>query len=281
MVRRALVIDINKCNGCYNCFLACKDEFWNNDYMPYSAGQPRHGHRWMNILIRERGVYPYVKVTYMPLPCMHCEEAPCIKAARDNAVYRRPDGIVIIDPVRSIGQKQIVDSCPYGAVYWNEEKKIPQKCTLCAHLLDSGWREPRCVQACPTGALMFGDLDDPNSEVYKSIATGRAEQYKPELGTRPRVYYIGLYKYTKEFISGSIAFKDTDECAEGVKVTLTCKETGEIKTAYTNNFGDFEFDGLKPGEYIIQLEYPGYQPKTIEIKLEKSTYLGYIFLERR
>lgn len=281
MVRRAIVIDINKCNGCYNCFLACKDEFWNNEHMPYSASQPRHGHQWMNILIRERGQYPHVKVAYMPLPCMHCEDAPCIRAAKDNAVYRRPDGVIIIDPIRSVGQKQIVDSCPYGVVYWNEERRMPQKCTLCAHLLDGGWKEPRCVQACPTGALIFGDLDDPNSEVYKAIAMGKAEPYKPELGTKPRVYYIGLHKYTKEFISGSVAFKDTDECAEGVKVTLVCKETGETRTTHTNIFGDFEFDGLKPGEYAIQLECPEYQPKIIEIKLEKSIYLGCIFLERK
>ncbi|MEM3551060.1 MAG: 4Fe-4S dicluster domain-containing protein [Candidatus Bathyarchaeia archaeon] len=280
MVKWALVVDITKCNGCYNCFLACKDEHWGNDYLPYSASQPRHGHFWMQILTKERGQYPHVRVAYMPLPCMHCDNAPCIKAAKDNAVYKRPDGIVIIDPQKAVNQKNLIESCPYSVIFWNEEKRIPQKCTLCAHLLDRGWKEPRCVQACPTGALLFGDLDDPRSEVFKLIATGKAEQYKPELNTNPRVYYIGLYRHIKHFIAGSVAFKDTDECAEKVKVTLHNKETGEVKTALTNVFGDFEFDGLSPGKYSLNFEYPNYQAKSVDVKLEKSIYLDYVFLEK-
>lgn len=280
MVKWALVVDITKCNGCYNCFLACKDEYWGNDYLPYSVSQPRHGHFWMQILTKERGKYPYVRVAYMPLPCMHCDDAPCIKAAKDNAIYKRPDGIVIIDPQKAVNQKNLVDSCPYGVIFWNEEKRLPQKCTLCAHLLDKGWKEPRCVQACPTGALIFGDLDNPQSEVFKLVATGRAEHFKPELNTKPRVYYIGLHRYTKHFIAGSVAFKDTDECAEKVKVTLHNKETGEIKTALTNVFGNFEFDGLNPGEYSLNFEYPNYQAKSVDVKLEKSIYLDYVFLEK-
>jgi Fe-S-cluster-containing dehydrogenase component len=231
-------------------------------------------------MTKERGKYPHVHVAYMPVPCMHCDNAPCIKAAKDNAIYKRPDGIVIIDPQKAVNQKNLLESCPYGAIFWNEEKRLPQKCTFCVHLLDNGWKEPRCVQACPTKALIFGDLDDPNSEVFKLVATGKAEQFKSELDTRPRVYYIGLYRYTKHFIAGSVAFKDTDECAEKVKVTLHDKETGEVKTALTNVFGDFEFDGLKPGEYSLSFEYPEYQAKSVNVKLEKSIYLDYIFLEK-
>jgi len=280
MVKWALVVDVTKCNGCYNCFLACKDEFWDNDHLPYSLAQPRHGHYWMNILSKERGQYPHVRVAYLPLPCMHCDNAPCIAVAKEGAVYKRPDGIVIIDPVKAFNQRQIVNSCPYNAIFWNEEKKIPQKCTFCAHLLDSGWKEPRCVQACPTKALIFGDLENPKSEVYKAVISGKAEQFKPELGTNPRVYYIGLYKYNKLFIAGSVVFKDTDECAEKVKVTLQEKESGKILTTFTNVFGDFEFDGLNPGNYSLSFEYPQYRVKKLDVKLEKSTYIGYIFLEK-
>ena len=205
-----------------------------------------------------------------------------MKASKDGAVYKRPDGIVIIDPVKAKGQKQIMDSCPYGVVYWNEEKGVPQKCTLCAHLLDQGWKEPRCVQACPTGALIFGDLDDPKSEVFKLVATGKAQPYKPELGTKPRVYYVGLQMYTKELISGTVILKDKDENAKQAKVTVVDKKTGEkVAAVETNEYGLFEVDGLDAGgEYTITIEYPGYATKTIDVKVEKSTYLGDIFLEK-
>ena len=103
MTRYGMIIDISKCTGCYNCFSACKDEYWDNDYLPYSVAQPKFGQFWLNLLKKERGTYPSVKIAYMPLLCMHCNDAPCIEAADDNAVYRRPDGIVIIDPDRAVG----------------------------------------------------------------------------------------------------------------------------------------------------------------------------------
>jgi Fe-S-cluster-containing dehydrogenase component len=150
-----MIIDVSRCNGCYNCFLACRDEFCGNDYAGYSAAQPYSGQFWIRIIEKERGQYPKVKVAYTPIPCMQCENAPCIDAALNGAVYHRADGILIIDPEKAKGQKQMVDACPYRVIYWNEEKSIPQKCTFCAHLLDQGWREPRCVEVCPTKALFL------------------------------------------------------------------------------------------------------------------------------
>ena len=93
-----MIIDVEKCEDCNNCFLACKDEYVDNDWPGYSASQPRHGHRWMNIMRKERGQYPIIDVAYLPVPCMHCDNAPCVKAAKDGAIYQRADGIVIIDP---------------------------------------------------------------------------------------------------------------------------------------------------------------------------------------
>ena len=129
-----MIIDIEKCEDCNNCFMACKDEFVDNDFPPYSVSQPRHGHRWMNIMRKERGSGSLMDVAYRSTPCMHCDDAPCIKAAKDSAVYKREDGIVIIDPEKSAGRKEIMAACPYHAIWWNEEKGIPQKCTFCAHL---------------------------------------------------------------------------------------------------------------------------------------------------
>jgi Fe-S-cluster-containing dehydrogenase component len=277
MTKWGLVIDISKCNACYCCFTACKDEYWDNDYPPYTAAQPRHGQLWMNLLKTERGKHPHIKVAYMPLPCMQCRDAPCIKAGKNGAVYKRPDGIVVIDPEKARGQEQIVKSCPYSVIYWNEEKKLPQKCTLCVHRIEEG-QVPRCVQACPAGALTFGDLDDPKSEAVKILKSAEAEAFHAEWNTHPGVYYIGLYRITKNFIAGTVVFGDTDECAENVTATLAYD--GKSAKTTTNNYGDFEFDGLGAGKYRLNLEYAGYAPKTINIDLKKDNYLGEIVLAR-
>jgi len=272
-----LIIDVAKCHDCNDCFLACKEEYFDNDFPPFSLSQPRHGHRWMNIMRKERGKYPKVDVSYLPKPCMHCDDAPCIKAAKDGAVYKRDDGIVIIDPEKAKGQKDLLKACPYDVIWWNDEKAVPQKCTFCVHLLEEGWDKPRCVQACPTGALEVAYVEDEEMEKIKKAE--QLEVYRPELKTRPRVYYKNLYQFTKSFIAGSVAFQDTDECAEGTKVTLML-DTKEIDEAVTNNYGDFKLDNLpeNSGEYNLELEYSGYDKKTITLDLTKSVNLGTIFL---
>jgi len=274
MAKYGMVIDITRCNGCYNCFLACRDEYCGNDYPPYSLAQPMTGHFWMRIIERERGRYPKVKVAYTPVLCMHCDDAPCIQASQGGEVYRRPDGIVIIDPEKAKGQKQLVSACPYRVIYWNEEKDIPQKCTFCVHLLDAGWKEPRCVEACPTGALVFGDLDDPNSEVSKLVVSGKIEILHPEYDMKEKVSYIGL---PKRFIAGTVVFGDKDECAENVEVTLIGE--GEKKTTKTNNYGDFEFEELlAEKEYTVKIDYPGYGAQQFSVQTKVDVYLGEIVL---
>lgn len=276
MTRYGMVIDITKCTGCYNCFLACRDEYCGNDYPPYSLAQPMTGHFWRRIIERERGKYPKVKVAYTPLQCMHCDDALCLKVSHDGAIYKRADGIVIIDPKKAQGQKNLISACPYRVIYWNEEKQVPQKCTMCAHLLDAGWKEPRCVEACPTAALVFGDLDDPKSEVSRLVASGKVEVLHPEYEMKEKVCYIGL---PKRFIAGSVVFGDKDECAENVAVTLL--GDGENKTVKTNNYGDFEFEGLREDkEYKVKLEHPGYKSQELGARTKIDVYLGDLILTR-
>lgn len=272
MARYGMVIDINKCSGCYNCQLACKDEHCGHDYPGYSAAQPITGHFWLKVTEKERGKYPKVKVSFTPLPCQHCKDATCVKSSQDGAVYRRADGIIIIDPVKAKGQKQIVSSCPYRVIYWNEEKSLPQKCTLCAHLLDEGWKVPRCVELCPTGALVFGDLDDPKSEPARLIASGATEVLHPEYGLKENVSYMGI---PKKFVAGTVAYEDTDQCAGGAAVTLSGK--GVDKKAKTNNFGDFEFEDLPDSaDYEVRIEAKGYKTKKLNAKTVTDVYLGVI-----
>ena len=158
-----------------------------------------------------------IRVYYYPHLCNHCGDAPCIKAAKDGAIYKRADGIVIVDPEKAAGQKQLVEACPYGAIFWNEEAQLPQKCTFCAHLLDEGWQMPRCVQTCPTDCLIFGDLDDPESRIAKFVAERQPAPLYPEHQTQPSVLYAGL---PQPVVSGTVVRGDNEEAGEGASVEL-------------------------------------------------------------
>jgi Fe-S-cluster-containing dehydrogenase component len=276
MARYSILIDVTKCTGCYNCFLACRDEYYGNDYPSYSAAQPVEGQFWMQIKEIERGTYPKPKLSYIPTPCQHCASAPCMDAAKDGAVYRRDDGIVMIDPEKAQGQEAIAKACPYRVVYWNAEKQLPQKCTLCAHRIDEGAKQTRCVESCPTGALVFGDLDDPNSDIAKLAAEAQTEDQHPEFNAQPLVKYIGL---PKRFVAGEVVLKDnTGECAQGVTVSIS--GGGETRETQTDAFGDFEFEGLdKNVEYQIDIATDGYAAKHISCMTRTDVNLGEIVLE--
>lgn len=274
-----MIIDVKKCEDCNNCFLSCKDEYVDNEFPGYSSAQPRHGHRWIDIMRKERGEHPLIDVAYLPVPCMHCDNAPCIQAAKDGAVYKRSDGIVIIDPLKSKGQREILESCPYGAVWWNDDLDIPQKCTLCAHLLDDDWKEPRCVQACPTGAMEVVRVED--EEMNQISESQDLETLHPEFDTRPRVYYRNLSRFNKCFIWGSVAFEKAGitDCAAGAEVCLK-KESKEITKTLTDCFGDFKFDNLEEdsGEYQIEISLKGCEKKEIKVDLKESVSAGIIML---
>ncbi len=276
MKKGNLDIDIARCHDCNDCFLADKDEFVGNDWAPTAAAQPWHGHRWLNIESKERGQHPIVQVTYFPKPCMHCDEAPCLTA--DGAVYKREDGLVIIDPVKAAGRREIVDSCPYGAIYWNDEKQLAQKCTGCAHLMDAGWKDTRCSQVCPTDAIKLVLADD--DEMARLATAEGLEVCMPELGSRPRVYYKNMYRWTRAFIAANVVFGDTDEVAEGA--TLSVEQGGKaVGDAVSNNYGDALVDKLIPGvEYVVTIAADGYKSVSRTVKLDQSLNLGHVFLER-
>lgn len=272
------IIDVAKCWDCNNCFIACKDEHEGNDWPGYTLAQPRHDHRWINVHRRERGQYPLIDVAYRPTPCMHCKDAPCVEAS-DGAITRREDGIVLIDPEKSTGKKELVASCPYGVIFWNEEQNVPQKCTMCAHLLDDGWEQPRCAQACFTGALIAVSLEE--EEIQQMVEAEGLEQLHPEKGTRPNVYYKNLHRFDKEFISGSAAVKNNDvvDCAQGVQVTLY-RADEVLQESITDVFGDFRFDGLprNSGKYRVELRPEGSSSQSVPVDLASSVNLGTILL---
>jgi Fe-S-cluster-containing dehydrogenase component len=252
---KVLLIDLAICNGCHNCQIACKDEHVGNDWSPIAKPQPDTGQFWNQVINLERGTVPKVQVTYHHTICQHCENAPCIEACTAHAIYRRPDGVVIIDPQKCRGNQLCIEACPYeNVIYFNDDLNIAQKCTFCAHLLDRGWTETRCSDACPTGAFTFGDEDDP--KIKEKLAA--AEALKPQLPTRPRVYYLDL---PKKWIAGAVFDPQDDICVEGATVTATNKETGATLTATTDNYGDFWLRNLADGSYTILVEKPGYLAK--------------------
>jgi Fe-S-cluster-containing dehydrogenase component len=264
------VIDVQKCVDCRCCVVSCKDEFALNDYPPYSAGTPFRGQKWIHVENLERGSFPKVKFESYPVLCMQCDNPPCITAAKDGAVYKRPDGIVIIDPVKAKGQKQIVNACPYGVVFWNEDAQIPQKCTFCAHRLDQG-ETPRCMLACPGNAITIA----PYPQVQKTIEENKAVPFHPEYGTQSRVYYVGL---PKTFITGALVNSD-GKCLAGVNVSAKDTATGKvIVSAISDAFGDFWLDGLDAKNTYQVVISTADKSKTISVSLEKDTDLGDIQL---
>ena len=271
---KVMLIDIDKCIGCYNCQIACKDEHVDNDWSPIAKPQPDTGQFWMKVTDIIQGTVPKVRVRYMHDICQHCDDAPCIAICDSKAIYKRDDGIVIIDPEKCTGSRQCLNACPYkNVIYFNMDLNISQKCTFCAHLLDKGWKEPRCVDACPTEALRFGEEPD-----MRQYIEG-AEIMYPEHNTKPRVYYKALPN--KYFITGAVCDPDIDECLEGCKVTLDNAEGFEF-VLQTDDFGDFWFERLIPGIYNLTIEKTGYDVCKIGgITAEKDVNIGDIELHQK
>ena len=271
-----MIIDVAECTNCNLCTLAIMDEYVDNDFPGYSAPMPKHGHKWIDILQNERGQGTQLDIAYVPTMCNHCDDAPCIAVARDGAVTKRPDGIVMIDPVKSKGQKQIVDSCPYGHVWWNEELKIPQAWNFDAHLLDAGWKQPRGGQVCPTGAMKAIRVDD--AEMQRMAKAEALETLKPELGTKPRVWYRNLWRYSTAFVAGSISHetKGRVECVEGAEVRLW-QDGLSVANTVSDNYGDFKFDRLaeNSGAYVVEIAFGGAR-KRIDVNVTKSVGMGEI-----
>ena len=273
-----MIIDVSRCDNCRNCFLATKDEHIGNDFPGYAAPQPPNRQNWLDITRHERGCWPIVEANFMPVMCNHCDAAPCMKAAKNDAIGKRPDGIVIIDPEKSKGQEEIVNACPYGAVCWNEEKQIPQAWIFDAHLLDQGWKKTRVEEVCPLDVFKSIKVDD--AEMQGLAEDQDLDVLRPEIGSKPRVYYKNLHLMTRCFVSGSVVVHvdGVEECAEGAEVVLT-KQDSEIARATTDIFGEFKIDKLEKqsGPYELEVTFDSHSSISMEFDVgNESLYLGTI-----
>jgi Fe-S-cluster-containing dehydrogenase component len=274
-----LIIDVAECTNCNLCTLAAMDEYVGNDFPGYSAAMPRHGHKWIDILQKERGQVPMIDVAYVPTMCNHCDDGPCTKVDSGGAIRKREDGIVLIDPDKAKGQKHLVDACPYGHIWWNEEKGVPQIWTFDAHLIDQGWQQTRGQQSCPTGAMRAIQVED--AEMARLAQAEGLEVLKPELKTKPRIYYKNLWRYSTCFIGGtvSVAAGGVVDCVEGATVRLK-KDGAVLSETTTDNYGDFKFDRLDEdsGSYLVEVAAVGGARKAVEAVLGASVNLGEIRL---
>lgn len=274
-----MIIDVAECTNCNLCTLATMDEYIGNDWPGYAAPMPKHGHKWIDILQKERGQLPMVDIAFVPTMCNHCDDAPCIAAAQDGAIKKRNDGIVMIDPIKAKGQDHLVDACPYGHIWWNEELELPQAWPFDAHLIDQGWKQTRGQQSCPTGAMRAIKVED--AEMERMAREEGLEVLHPEHGTKPRVYYKNLWRYSRAFIGGSIAAEANGivDCVEGATVTLL-KGSDKVDEAVSDNYGDFKFDRLDEdsGAYKIEIAAANHDKKQVEVNLAASVNVGTIML---
>jgi molybdopterin-containing oxidoreductase family iron-sulfur binding subunit len=209
MTRYGVVVDLNRCVGCMTCVISCKEE---------NLTHP--GVWWNQILqVEDEGLN---RITYVRYACMHCENPPCAKACPNEAVYQRPDGVVLVDKTKCAGVGACAEACPYDVIvmtppdeYFPGEElpyqafgethrtHLPGKasmCTLCYHRIDEG-RVPACVAGCPSKAMTFGDLDDPGSPIHAKL--GRSEPLQAGAGSKPKVTYVFPDKL-KDFIDARV-----------------------------------------------------------------------------
>lgn len=280
MKRWVLMTDVARCTNCQNCVLATQDEYVGNEYPAYSAPMPEGGAPWITIDRQTRGNGSMVDVTYVPKTCNHCDNAPCVRAAGDGAIYQRRDGIVIIDPVKSRGRRDLVASCPYGAITWNEQAQVPQKWSFDAHLLDSGWGAPRCVQACPTGAMQSALMTQEELERLQDEL--QLETLEPIEQAVPRVLYRNLRRATQWFLGGTVVAPSENgspQNVSGAEVDLILDDVPAGRRS-SDAFGDFKFEGLHPrrARWQLRVRHSRCGQTLREGMLEGSLYVGELVL---
>ncbi|MCX6155701.1 MAG: 4Fe-4S dicluster domain-containing protein [Candidatus Kapabacteria bacterium] len=177
-IRWGMLVDLRRCIGCHTCTIACKCEF----------AVPLGGNKtWVKTI--EKGQFPNVSRSFLPSFCNNCENPICVRNCPTQATFKRADGIVMQDPHRCIGCKYCMASCPYDVRYVDPLKKVVQKCTWCHHRLDAGV-EPACVGSCPSSALIFGDVNDPESKISKMLSANAIQVLKTDKDTHPHVFYV-------------------------------------------------------------------------------------------
>lgn len=269
---KAFVVDLAKCNGCFSCQIVCKDEHCGADWSPIAKPQPETGQFWIQVTEKVRGQVPVVKLLYTPALCAHCADAPCAASCPSGAFVRRDDGLLYIDGDVCVGCGSCAAACPTHSIFMNDELHIAQKCTGCAHLLDDGWTVPRCVDACPTDALQFGEEEELLA-AYPDAAPA------PELAeTGAHVYYLHV---PKRFVACCVVDKRADEVVIGADVSIVDASGAVVASKATDEFGDCLFEDLDPARYTLRIAAKGYTAFEMPFDVtDEDKTLGDLFVEQ-
>lgn len=221
--RWGMAIDLDRCTGCQACVAACHAENNLPVSTPESAAKGRAFH-WIRVDRYYEGEFPNVRVKYMPVLCQQCDEAPCEPVCPVYATYKNPEGLNVQVYNRCVGTRYCANNCPYSVRFFNwfdpawpeplqlqhnpdvsiRMSGVMEKCTFCIQrvqraeatakeekrTIQDGDVQPACVQSCPAEAMVFGDLNDPESKVARLAESGRATRLLEELGTKPKVFYL-------------------------------------------------------------------------------------------
>ncbi|MFC1905053.1 4Fe-4S dicluster domain-containing protein [Chloroflexota bacterium] len=269
MTKYGMLIDLESCTGCKACMTACKA----NNNIPFGEYEGREYYRiWP--MEAERGTYPYVIRNITPMLCMQCQDPPCLKTCPiPGAIYRREDGIVLVDEVKCDGCKVCIPACPYGALYFRKDRNIVDKCTLCVASIEQGGL-PECVKTCPCDAMFFGDVTDPESRVSQLIKEWQAKPLNSEFGTNPLVYYTPHAARLR----GTVVNQKTGQVVRGASVTLQTEK--DAPSAVTDSEGVFFFWNLGVGgAYSATITAEGFIPSIRKLHInEDYTDLGNIMI---
>lgn len=253
---KAFLIDVTACTGCYACQIGCKDEHCDQAWLPCAEAQPEIGQFWCHVTEKERGANGHVRVSYVPVLG---GQNPAIREYAPEACMEREDGLVVIDPAKAKGRRDIAEK--FEGVFWNEALEIPQACTGCAHLLDdenSPIRVPRCVDNCPVDAIKFGEADELDLEGAEG---------------GPIVWYKGL---PKTFIAATVYDPAEGEVVTGAKVKAV-SDAGTFE-AETDIWGDFWLKEIPAAKYAVTIEKDGKKVELDVSTLEKDQGLKDIAL---
>ncbi len=198
-------IEVDKCIGCSRCVEACKAEndvprepfffrTWIERYVIKKDGDvtvESINVRGKNAKDTVQDDPDVLRTFFVPKLCNHCAQSPCEQVCPVGATFRSPDGVVLVDKERCLGCRYCVQACPYGCRYIDPRTNTVDKCTLCYHRITKGLL-PACVEVCPTGARMLGDLKNPADPIHEFLRVHKVQVLKPQMATGPKVYYAGL-----------------------------------------------------------------------------------------
>jgi Fe-S-cluster-containing dehydrogenase component len=182
----AFVIDLKRCIGCDTCVIGCKVE---HDVEPGRFRLKVLDAEERPVFDRPQGVFPNLTQYWLPTMCHHCVDAPCIKVCPTNTLWRREDGLVMLDADKCVGCQRCEEACPYDALSFDADHGVADKCDMCANRIADG-QTTSCAAVCPTRAIHHGDIMDPESRVSQLLATREHKVLAERSGARPQIYYL-------------------------------------------------------------------------------------------